>query len=57
MKHRYEALLVLNSQGREDTVKEVVDRLAATPGSHDYGSLTIQVALSADVAPSRHERS
>ena len=27
MKHRYEALLVLNTQGREDTVKEVVDRL------------------------------
>jgi small subunit ribosomal protein S6 len=27
MKHRYEALLVLNTQGREDTVKEVIDRL------------------------------
>jgi len=27
MKHHYEALLVLNTQGREDTVKEVVDRL------------------------------
>jgi small subunit ribosomal protein S6 len=27
MKHRYEALLVLNSQGREDTVKEIIDRL------------------------------
>jgi len=29
MKHRYEALLVLNTQGREDTVKEVIDRLEA----------------------------
>jgi ribosomal protein S6 len=27
MKHRYEALLVLNTQGREDTVKEITDRL------------------------------
>lgn len=27
MKHRYEALLVLNTQGKEDTVKEVIDRL------------------------------
>ena len=27
MKNRYEALLVLNTQGREDTVKDVVDRL------------------------------
>ncbi len=27
MKNRYEALLVLNTQGREDTVKEVIDRL------------------------------
>ena len=27
MKNRYEALLVLNTQGKEDTVKEVVDRL------------------------------
>src|SRR5690349_18655093 len=27
MKHRYEALLVLNTQGREDTVKDVIDRL------------------------------
>src|SRR5260370_26755712 len=27
MKQRYEALLVLNTQGREDTVKEVIDRL------------------------------
>ena len=27
MKKRYEALLVLNTQGREDTVKEMVDRL------------------------------
>src|SRR5712692_11539476 len=27
MKNRYEALLVLNSQGKEDTVKEIIDRL------------------------------
>jgi small subunit ribosomal protein S6 len=27
MKNRYEAFLVLNTQGREDTVKEIVDRL------------------------------
>jgi len=27
MKNRYEALLVLNTQGREDNVKEIVDRL------------------------------
>ena len=27
MKNRYEALLVLNAQGREDTVKEIIDRL------------------------------
>src|SRR3979409_436659 len=27
MKNRYEALLVLNTQGREDAVKDVVDRL------------------------------
>ena len=27
MKNRYEALIVLNTQGKEDTVKEVVDRL------------------------------
>ena len=27
MKNRYEALLVLNAQGREDTVKDIVDRL------------------------------
>jgi small subunit ribosomal protein S6 len=27
MKHRYEALLVLNTQGREDTVKEIINRL------------------------------
>ena len=27
MKNRYEALLVLNTQGREDTVKDIVDRL------------------------------
>lgn len=29
MKHRYEALLVLNTQGREDTIKEIIDRLEA----------------------------
>ena len=27
MKIRYEALLVLNSQGKEDTIKEIIDRL------------------------------
>ena len=27
MKNRYEALLVLNTQGKEDAVKDVVDRL------------------------------
>ena len=27
MKNRYEALLVLNTTGKEDTVKDVVDRL------------------------------
>lgn len=27
MKNRYEALLVLNTQGKEDTLKDVVDRL------------------------------
>jgi small subunit ribosomal protein S6 len=27
MKNRYEALLVLNTQGREDSVKEIIDRL------------------------------
>lgn len=27
MKHRYEALVVLNTQGTEDSVKEIVDRL------------------------------
>ena len=27
MKNRYEALFVLNTQGREETVKDVVDRL------------------------------
>jgi small subunit ribosomal protein S6 len=27
MKNRYEALIVLNTQGRDDTVKDVVDRL------------------------------
>jgi small subunit ribosomal protein S6 len=29
MKNRYEALLILNTQGREDNVKEIVDRLEA----------------------------
>ena len=27
MKNRYEALLVLNTQGKEETVKDIVDRL------------------------------
>ena len=27
MKNRYEALLILNTKGKEDSVKEVVDRL------------------------------
>lgn len=27
MKNRYEALLVLNTQGKEDSVKDIVDRL------------------------------
>ena len=27
MKNRYEALLVLNSQGKEDTLREIIDRL------------------------------
>jgi small subunit ribosomal protein S6 len=27
MKNRYEALLVLNTQGRDDSVKEIVERL------------------------------
>ena len=27
MKNRYEALIVLNTQGREDSVKEIVERL------------------------------
>ena len=27
MKNRYEALIVLNTQGKDDTVKDVVDRL------------------------------
>jgi small subunit ribosomal protein S6 len=27
MKNRYEALIVLNAQGKEDTIKEIVDRL------------------------------
>jgi small subunit ribosomal protein S6 len=27
MKNRYEALFVLNAQGREETVKEIIDRL------------------------------
>jgi small subunit ribosomal protein S6 len=29
MRYRYEALLVLNAQGREDTVKEIIERLEA----------------------------
>jgi small subunit ribosomal protein S6 len=29
MKHRYEALFVLNAQGREETIKEIIDRLEA----------------------------
>jgi small subunit ribosomal protein S6 len=29
MKNRYEALLVLDTQGRDDTIKDVVDRLEA----------------------------
>src|SRR5205823_13886279 len=27
MKNRYEALLVLNTQGKDDTIKEIVERL------------------------------
>jgi small subunit ribosomal protein S6 len=27
MKHRYESLLVLDTQGKEDTVKEMIERL------------------------------
>jgi len=27
MNHRYEALLVLNAQGKEDTLRETIDRL------------------------------
>ena len=27
MKNHYEAMLVLNSQGKEDTIKEIIDRL------------------------------
>jgi small subunit ribosomal protein S6 len=27
MSHRYEALLVLNAQGKEDTLREIIDRL------------------------------
>jgi len=27
MNHRYEALLVLNAQGKEETVREIIDRL------------------------------
>ena len=27
MNHHYEALLVLNAQGKEDTVREIIDRL------------------------------
>jgi small subunit ribosomal protein S6 len=29
MKNRYEALIVLNATGKEDTVKDIVDRLEA----------------------------
>ena len=29
MKNRYEALIVLNAQGKEDSVKDIVDRLEA----------------------------
>lgn len=29
MKNRYEALFVLNTQGKDDTVKDIVDRLEA----------------------------
>src|SRR3982750_2701745 len=29
MKNRYEALLVLNTQGKDDTLKDIVDRLEA----------------------------
>jgi len=29
MNRRYEALLVLNAQGKEDTVREIIDRLEA----------------------------
>ena len=31
MKNRYEALLVLNAQGKEDTIKDIVDRLEGLP--------------------------
>jgi ribosomal protein S6 len=27
MNHRYEALLVLNAQGKEDTIREIIERL------------------------------
>ena len=27
MNHRYEALLVLNAQGKDDTLREIIDRL------------------------------
>jgi small subunit ribosomal protein S6 len=27
MKNRYEALIVLNTQGKEDTIKDIVDRI------------------------------
>jgi small subunit ribosomal protein S6 len=27
MNHRYEALLILNAQGKEDTVREIIERL------------------------------
>ena len=29
MNHRYEALLVLNAHGKEDTVREIIERLEA----------------------------
>jgi ribosomal protein S6 len=29
MNHRYEALLVLNAQGKEDTIREIIERLEA----------------------------
>jgi len=33
MKNRYEALLVLNAQGKDDTIKDIVDRLDSFPTS------------------------